>query len=502
MTVNEVDRCRDPCSDGVPTPRIRIIRVQVVQRIKTGAGSSFDHVLITRPDDHEEIAVLFHPASRHGVNRTGPTIPVNGEDFLDDGRLEVSCLGQHRLPGKCLLAHVIANCHPSAIWVRMVFRSSPVLTDMDVEEGGVTITVPGLSEDGIEESVFYNPRQERNRDVTIAALRAFRERTPDLETYLDATAASGIRGARAAADGWRVTCCDRSHEAVELCSENLTRNGLEGTVLHQDVNVLFHQDAFDVIDLDPFGSPMPFLDAAVRSARALLCVTATDTAPLCGAHYRAGIRRYGAVPQPTEYHPEIGLRVLLSAIVRTAARHDIAVTPVLSHVESHSVRTYLTMQDGAEAADRCIDQLGFLWHCPECLYRETRRSLFIERAGRCPNCGGTDVVTAGPLWLSRPHDPSFVTATASFLDDSMGTRLSAQDMLSRIRSELDRPTHYDHHRLCKRWGRTAGPMDDVLERLRDAGFTSSRTHYGGTTFKTDAAVNDIKRVITELETTG
>ena len=35
-------------------------------------------------------------------------------------------------------------------------------------------------------------------------------------------------------------------------------------------------------------------------------------------------------------------------------------------------------------------------------------------------------------------------------------------------------------------------MDDFLADLRDAGYEASRAHYGGTTFKTDASVGEIR----------
>jgi len=41
---------------------------------------------------------------------------------------------------------------------------------------------------------------------------------------------------------------------------------------------------------------MPFADAAFANCRDLVCVTATDTAPLCGAHFNSGVRSYSAIP--------------------------------------------------------------------------------------------------------------------------------------------------------------------------------------------------------------
>jgi len=100
-----------------------------------------------------------------------------------------------------------------------------------VREGGVVVRVPEQPEQGTGDSVFYNPEQELNRDVTVAALRAFRERVDrsdgaGAETYLDATTATGVRGVRAAADGWDVTCLDVDPEAVDLARANFRASSL------------------------------------------------------------------------------------------------------------------------------------------------------------------------------------------------------------------------------------------------------------------------------------
>jgi tRNA (guanine26-N2/guanine27-N2)-dimethyltransferase len=373
---------------------------------------------------------------------------------------------------------------------------------MRVTEGGVEVEVPEQPAEGVGDAVFFNPVQERNRDLTVAVLRAFRDGELDEDTlqrgddrdaptYLDATAASGVRGVRAAADGWDATLCDVDPDAVALCRENLGRNDLDGEVVRGDANVLMHRRSFDAVDLDPFGTPVPFTDAAVRSAGRLLCVTATDTAPLCGAHAASGVRHYGAVPRNTEYHAEMGLRVLLSALVRTAARHDRAATPVFSHVTDHYVRTYVRLESGARAADARLDELGYVDHCEHCLYREAERGLVADPLASCPRCG-EGIQTAGPVWLARTCDPAFAGVVRERVSAKMGTAEKARDLCATLAAELDEPTHYDQHRLCKRWGVGARAMDGFLDALRAAGHAASRTHYGGTTFKTDADVEAIR----------
>ncbi|MFC3477539.1 tRNA (guanine(26)-N(2))-dimethyltransferase [Halobacterium litoreum] len=370
---------------------------------------------------------------------------------------------------------------------------------MLVEEGGVTVEVPTASGggDGAADDVFFNETQELNRDLTVATLSAYRDREPRAASYLDAMTASGIRGVRAAANDWDATLADLDPDAVELARENLARNDLDGEVVQRNVNSLLHDQerVFDVVDVDPFGSPIPFADATFANARNLVCVTATDTAPLCGAHFESGVRKYSAVPRNTEYHAEMGLRVLLSALARTAARYDVGVTPILSHVSDHYVRTYLDLSHRATDANETLDELGYVYHCQQCLHREHEFGLLSDPRDECAHCGGEQVLTAGPVWLGPAHEEAFVARVREHLTEDMGKAERASKLLTTIEGELHEPTHFDQHRLYGRWSEPAIGMDEFLDQLRDAGLDASRTHFGGTTFKTDGTLADVEAAI-------
>ena len=369
---------------------------------------------------------------------------------------------------------------------------------MDIEEGGLTVTVPeardGASE-GTGGGVFFNPTQELNRDITVATLRAYREREPRVASYLDSMAASGIRGVRAADTGYDVTCADIDPDAVDLAAANLAVNDLDGETVHRDANALLHENVFDVVDLDPYGTPIPFADAALANARNLVCVTATDTAPLCGAHLQSGIRKYGAVPRNTDYHPEMGLRTLISAFVRTAARYDKAARPIVSHVSRHYARTYLELDSGAQAANSCVEALGYVDNCEDCLWREATHGLIADPTTTCSVCGSERVLTAGPIWLGAVADPEFTRMVRDQVTDEMGEAKRARTLLGTVARELETPTHYDQHRLYKAWSEPAIGMEEFVDRLRAAGYEASRAHYRGTAVKTTASVPEMRSAV-------
>ena len=345
-----------------------------------------------------------------------------------------------------------------------------------ITEGAVTFETEGA---------FYNPRMALNRDINVAMTRSL-----GISQYLDALAASGIRGMRVAkeAEVKELSLNDVSPEAFRLMEKNLARNSISATVTCGNANVLLHQRHFQAVDLDPFGSPSSYLSAASRSALEYLFVTATDTAPLCGAHLMSGIRKYLARPLRTPYHREMGARILLGLAARELARLDKSMKPLLTHVTDHYVRIYLRVDKGAKLADECLEKMGYVEHCFRCgsfsLHHEPMAS------GICHHCSGkTDL--AGPLWLGQVQDAATINKALSI--SNLCRR--AEKILAACAGEIDTPMYYDHHSICERLSSTPGRIDLVLERLRSRGFQASRTHFYGLGIKTNADIADVEEAI-------
>ncbi|HUV83411.1 MAG TPA: tRNA (guanine(10)-N(2))-dimethyltransferase [archaeon] len=372
-------------------------------------------------------------------------------------------------------------------------------------EGDVQIQIP-LPDDlstfpPSSAAVFYNPEMELNRDITVASISGFiKQKEADLErlSYVDVMAATGIRGVRIAFEvGLRCHLNDWNEDAYQLINDNIKLNGLEDqcTTSHQNANTLLHQESFDVVDIDPFGSPAPFLDAAARSARGLLCVTATDTAPLCGAHLKSGIRKYAALPLNTEYHREMGARVLLGAITRALARRDKGMNVLLTHATRHYVRVYVDIVRGVPAADRAMREMGFLAHCFECGFRSWKHGQTPLLGSQCPHCGKS-LKVGGPLWLGHIQEPDFCQKVLDELENRKPAMLEqACKIVSFCRDEINVPTYYDQHWLSKKLKVSPGPIDDLIKTLKAEGFHASRTHFSGTGFKTDAEISQINEIM-------
>ena len=356
--------------------------------------------------------------------------------------------------------------------------------------------------------VFYNPEMELNRDINVAATAAFVERLLSKKmiirekiSYVDAFSASGIRGLRIAGEvGIHAILNDWSQEAFEMITENIKINGLEGKTLatRKNANLLLHEKKFHIVDIDPFGTPSPFLDAASASVLNLLSVTATDTAPLCGAHLNSGIRKYAAVPLNTEYHSEMGLRVLLGACARELAKHEKGMSPLFSHVTRHYVRTYLEITPGTKQVDRTLKSMGFSIHCPMCGFRGHVHGLAVYIDKECPSCNALTQI-AGPLWLGPFREPSFCNEVISKIEIyPLNTKSKAKKLIMLCRDELDIPMFYDQHVICKGLKASATGIETLIEAIKDNGFKASRIHFNGTSFRTDAPIFKIKKIIRDL----
>ena len=80
---------------------------------------------------------------------------------------------------------------------------------------------------------------------------------------------------------------------------------------------------FDVIDLDPYGTAVPFLESSIAAMAngGLLAVTFTDMAVLCARNPHVCFYKYGAIPTSKRYCHEMALRIVLHMISEMANRH-------------------------------------------------------------------------------------------------------------------------------------------------------------------------------------
>jgi len=338
--------------------------------------------------------------------------------------------------------------------------------------------------------IFYNQRMELNRDATVLLISCL-----NLKNYLDAMGATGVRGIRVASEcSIPVTINDRDPEAVELIQRNAAQAGLQVEVTGMNIHTLLSCRRFDAVDLDPYGSPAPFIDSAIRGTQRFLMVTATDTAPLCGAHKKAGVRRYFANPVNNEYHAETGLRTLLGFVVREAVKYDRGVQPLFCFSREHFIRAHFRLSPGAGQADRAVKRIGYIHQCTRCPHRAEQYGL-LPGPGLCNECGDM-TIAIGPLWLGEIQDPEIISAMLARLPDTpLHTARELGMLLTILKDEIPVSQFYDYHVLAKKGKVSPKPIEQVILSLREQGYQASRTHYSGTGIRTDASYREILDIL-------
>ncbi len=360
-----------------------------------------------------------------------------------------------------------------------------------IKEGKIKLFAP--KESLYEAAVFYNPKMAFNRNISVAAIQAFAQDSDRKISVLDALSASGARGLRYAKEisGIKeVFLNDNNPVAFRLINKNIVLNKLHKKCFAEkcDANAVMHQKVFDVIDIDPFGSPNIFLDAAARSVyhKGFLAVTATDTAPLSGSYPETCFRKYGIRSMKTDYYGELGVRILISYIILALARRERAFVPVLSFSKEHYFRAFGKIGHAGEIG-KLLKQFGYVMHCFKC---GNRKAGELELKCYC----GNKFEFCGPIFLGNISDKKFCLQVAK---ECKGRKFIEEEVLARqfvCESELP-PFYYDLHYLARVAKIRLPKTDEFITELKKQGFKAGRTHFCPTAVKTDADYERIMKML-------
>ncbi|KAJ3359580.1 tRNA methyltransferase 1 [Allomyces javanicus] len=420
-----------------------------------------------------------------------------------------------------------------------------------VSEGQATILFPKNNE------VFYNPVQQFNRDMSIAAIRTWRDvvaeerwakalkkegKTIDEakaagETVpvfkpkiLEALAASGLRSVRYAKeipDLDHILCNDLDPEAVESIKRNVAFNNLSEELVRPnlgDAKIVMYQhlmpkDHYHVVDLDPYGSASPFLDAGVQSVSdgGLMCITCTDMQVLAGANFtETCFTKYGGMPLRGEFTHEMALRLLLGAVHTAAAKNKRYVEPLVSCSIDFYIRVFVRVHVSPIEVKKTASKLSLVYLCQGCKSfalqpmgkvtvttsengkETTKYGLATHHAGaNCAECGSNFHI-GGPAWNAPLHSKPFVQrmlAHARANATNYGTSKRMEGMLTVIGEEVDAPLYYTLRALTTAVHCNSISLIDMGSALANAGYQFSVSHANPIAVKTDAPQHVVWDVI-------
>ena len=306
---------------------------------------------------------------------------------------------------------------------------------------------------GKAKGVFYNPAMKLSRDLHVA----FAKKLDFSGILLDGLAASGIRGIRLAIEAdFNVEFCDTSALATETIATNLNLNGIKSKIHNLPVEELLLKKKYDGIDIDPFGTPAPYIEAALNGLNdnGILGISATDTAVLCGAKPSICLKRYSAMSMKRVAAKEIGIRILLARIHNLASSMGKGIEPLLCYSEGHHLRAFVKVTTKNE--------VSLKWISP-------KMEIIDEEVDGA----------AGPLWTER------IIQTKMIPDDCEGLLGRFFDIL---REEADGPPGlYDINDMAREVGIGQTPRRiKIVKALQNLGYFASSSVFSPLGVKTTA----------------
>ena len=352
---------------------------------------------------------------------------------------------------------------------------------------------------------------------------------------LEALSATGLRSIRYIKEvpGIKTLVVnDLEEAAVEAIRRNVEFNGESARRCvpnRGDANMVMHQhrgegNLFDVVDLDPYGTAAPFLDAALQSVNdgGLLCVTCTDLAVLCGNQRDVCYAKYGSIPTKGPYCHEMAVRMVLAMMDRIGAKYKRHVVPLFCARIDFYVRLFVRVYTSPAEIKKVATKISMVHQCVSCDTFHLRPVATIKgnkiSPGRalpdvhptCAECGGAFAI-GGPIWNRPTTNPAFCKEILSRLDKK---RLAAGHnsfltTVPRIRGEIskalgevaDAPLFYSMSSLAKRLRCQVVPIANMMAALKSCGYLVSQAAATHDSLKTNAppkVVWDIMRRWVEL----
>ncbi|SMY22109.1 unnamed protein product [Zymoseptoria tritici ST99CH_1A5] len=278
---------------------------------------------------------------------------------------------------------------------------------------------------------------------------------------LDALSATGLRALRYAQEiplNTSIVANDMNPNAIKSMKLNVEHNKLSSSITPNLGDAIGHMyqvaypptnshgpqhvsRKYDVIDLDPYGSAAPFIDAALQALNdgGLLCVTCTDAGVWASTGYcEKTYALYGGMPIKGPHMHEGGLRLIISSIASAAARHGLAIEPLLSLNIDFYARVFIRVQRSAADVKFLAGKTMLVYGCDHgcgawntnMLGRNTKQtsknSAFhfkhtiaqAPSADRlCDHCKSKTHI-AGPMWGGPIHNAAFIEKILSDLSSA------------------------------------------------------------------------------------
>lgn len=402
-----------------------------------------------------------------------------------------------------------------------------------------------------EDPVFYNPAMSRSRTRSVLLMQYAIENKllGNGPIYaVDGLAATGLRARRwlnelpkESAERIHATIIDMNQYALDLAlktHDEFPPDHSKGelSAINGDLRSAILNQGWHWVDIDPYGSPTPFLDTAIQSMarKGIIEVSATDTAALTGSSKNPLLRRYGARVRNDGLAHDSALRVLLATVGRVASKHERRIEPLISIWDSHHLRVSMRVIRSIEGANKIEDSLGWRVYSPthEEVLASIKSGLHTETSlDILPmDCflplhhpiNRDDERVSGPMWIKNMGKKEVLAfMTEERVLQMCGPDPMKEDLLQWTEKEFDyenrrilrsvknlaneaNAIETQHHILVdylSSWLKIGSPPSPkkLVKSIIEAGFSASLANYGKKpSIRTDAPWDLVVKIALEI----
>lgn len=345
---------------------------------------------------------------------------------------------------------------------------------MIINEGKAIIDYPEdfLKKLSSKLPVFYNPLMKINRDFTILILKVFYEIRGKKLDILDCMAGTGIRSIRILLEipevVNKIVLTEISEESIKSIYKNFKLNNLSldnVEIKKKDCRIEMIENKYDYIDIDPFGSPIGFIEISVDSLRknGLLGVTATDVSALSGSK-KSCLRKYFTKGIKTDFYLEFGIRNLIKYVILEGLKKDFAMIPVFGYYYKHHYRVFFLKSTKAKDRNYLLENIKTFYYCKNCHNKSLSEDI-------CNICGNK-MIELGPIYSGKIYDDFFLNKIMQYYEYLDKEEKKIMERIYNCDSKMNVFYYFDLRSLSKFYKKNLPKIEDIL-KMNNA----CRTHF-------------------------
>lgn len=343
-------------------------------------------------------------------------------------------------------------------------------------------------------NTFYRSHSKITRDLGVLAAKVYKKEQGELRV-LDIMTGCGVRSLRyyLESDADYIWSNDSNSENQEVIENNLSNilENKQAKITYKNANNIFfechnNQDYYDLVDVDAFGSPNPYLSTLLWATKigGLIYLTCTDGRTGTGHLPEKSLQVYGSYGRSHPAAQEQVLRLVIGSLLQQAATMGLGIEPIFSFFTG---QTYRVMMRLLPKINLSLDNYGFIGYCHNCGEYATitygnlgKVSCYHEKENKTYN-----YTISGAMWLGYLHNKAYLKAMKNMAITLKWTKIIL--LLSTMINELDFPPYFYTLGEIGRRGKLDIPKrSQLIEGLKNQGFRASVTHINAQAIKTNA----------------